>query len=1055
MTMTPESSSSSSSSNTSLPSPSSSSTTMMVSSSPSINIVPNNNNSNLDISTISLNLNNQGACINTATTLPSTTSTSTTMANSNQRLASKNQQLRSHLSSIGNGGGNSYGTPPPQSQSILRSNHDFQCCPEKDPNNHLAYSLSNNNNNNIAFNELLSQTFQSSFWNFRSRFERLLLLIVFIVSILCIVLLVLMIILLINQPYFQRGNRNADNNNNNLNNRFDINSINNNNNDEMLIRLIQQLPSYPNPQMIPGYHYYYATNNNGHNQNIPSSSLHNSTTSNEIQLGNNQQFPTKFYQNFIPTPMGPIFSALQHVRNQHYHNQQNQHNHYQSSLLTNQSMIIQDFQDPKSVCLRPGCVKAASEILNLIDETVNPCDDFYRFACGGWIHRTTIPDEAGHISIFEQSRERLDIQLKDLIETTTTTNTTTNETATTPAIETMKNMYRSCMNLTAIEKLGITSLRNALDELGGWPVVQGSSWNESTFDWINVTRKIRKIGFKPEMFVTFKVIADVMNNTRNMIFVDEATLGLRRQLITQGSNHTTVRVYHQLMVDTALLFGATNRTQIEIEMWDTIALESQIAHATHDPMQGEKKQSWYLYLKAFADVANQSEVLATNQTRLGHDWIRFINAAIDLPDGSQPFTEKELVMVDNIRYMGQIDYLISFVNKHDKRLLANYMLWRVVLQNLGTGSKMMRDMRDNLNKHLYGITEKMARWKLCLSQLTGSLAMALSSHYIKHNFNETSREKAKEMVQFIQQEFEDILHHTDWMDNETKKNAFKKSKSMKAIVGYPAELSNDTLIEQHYKDLQLTPDNFDLNIRRVRIWAHRNEFKKLRQRNDPHNWKYFSNAANVNAFYWSQANSIVIPAGILRDIFFDHDRPQYLNFGTIGYVIGHEITHGFDNIGAQFDEIGNARNWWKNETKKHYNEKAQCMVKQYREYPLLSSSSKLLQINGDLTLKENIADNGAIKEAYQAYEKYVSKFGEELLLPGLRYTSRQLFWIAAAMNWCSKSSPEMFKTRLDTDSHSPSEARVNVAFSNYQPFADTFGCRIGTKSNADHKCLVW
>ncbi|OTF77782.1 Neprilysin 2-like protein [Euroglyphus maynei] len=364
------------------------------------------------------------------------------------------------------------------------------------------------------------------------------------------------------------------------------------------------------------------------------------------------------------------------------------------------------------------------------------------------------------------------------------------------------------------------------------------------------------------------------------------------------------------------------------------------------------------------------------------------------------------------------------------------MLWRVVLQNLGTGSKMMRDMRDNLNKHLYGITEKMARWKLCLSQLTGSLAMALSSHYIKHHFNETSRDKAKEMVHFIQQEFEDILHHTEWMDDETKKNAYKKSHAMKAIVGYPAELSNDTLVQEHYKDvsififtffmceqdLQLTPDNFELNIRRVRIWAHRNEFKKLRQRNDPHNWKYFSNAANVNAFYWSQANSIVIPAGILRDIFYDHDRPQYLNFGTIGYVIGHEITHGFDNIGAQFDEIGNARNWWKNETKKHYNEKAQCMVKQYREYPL----SRKLQINGELTLKENIADNGAIKEAYQAYEKYVSKFGEELLLPGLRYTSRQLFWIAAAMNWCSKSSPEMFKTRLDTDSHSPSEARFVI-----------------------------
>lgn len=153
----------------------------------------------------------------------------------------------------------------------------------------------------------------------------------------------------------------------------------------------------------------------------------------------------------------------------------------------------------------------------------------------------------------------------------------------------------------------------------------------------------------------------------------------------------------------------------------------------------------------------------------------------------------------------------------------------------------------------------------------------------------------------------------------------------------------------------------------------------------------------MNAFYWSQANSIVIPAGILRDIFFDSDRPQYLNFGTLGYVIGHEITHGFDNIGAQFDDTGNARNWWKNETKKHYNEKAQCMIKQYRDYNLRTGSGSGLKINGDLTLKENIADNGAIKEAYQAYEKYVAQRGEELPLPGLKYTPKQLFWIAAAM----------------------------------------------------------
>ncbi|KAJ6217838.1 hypothetical protein RDWZM_008995 [Blomia tropicalis] len=775
---------------------------------------------------------------------------------------------------------------------------------------------------------------------------------------------------------------------------------------------------HPGPNMIPGYHHYYSLNHG------PLPPTHNMSTTAPPPAFYHHHKP---YLSPIQPPLHPLFPSLHPSMMNHNPASSSSSNHITTS--------------GSGVCLRPGCVKAASDILNLIDESISPCDDFYRFACGGWIHRTAIPDETGHVSIFEQSRERLDIQLKDLIETS-------NDTL--PAIVTMKNMYRSCMNLGAIEKLGMEPLKNSLKELGGWPVIEGESWDEETFDWINVTEKIRSNGFKPDMFVNFKVIADVMNNTRNMIFVDEATLGLRRQLITQGPNHTTVKVYHQLMVDTAILLGAKNKTQVEIEMWDVIALEAQIAHATHDPQMGEKKQSWYLYLKAFADVANQTDVLANNQSRLGHDWIRFVNSAIDL-DGKEQFTPKELVMVDNIRYMGQIDYLISFVNKHDKRLLSNYMLWRVVLQNLGTGNKVLRDMKDNLNKHLYGITEKMARWKLCLSQLTGSLAMALSSLYIKHHFNGSSRERAIEMVRFIQDEFDEILHKTEWMDSETKRNAYRKSKMMKAIVGYPEELANDTLVQEHYQDLELTSNNFEMNIRRVRIWAHKNEFKKLRRRNNPHNWKYFANAANVNAFYWSQANSIVIPAGILRDIFFDHDRPQYLNFGTIGYVIGHEITHGFDNIGAQFDEIGNARNWWKNETKKHYNEKAQCMIKQYKDYELPHS----LRINGDLTLKENIADNGAIKEAYQAYEKYVSKFGEELSLPGLKYTPKQLFWISAAMNWCSKSSPEMFKTRLDTDSHSPSEARVNVAFSNYESFADSFQCKSGTKSNTVHKCTVW
>ncbi|XP_054157418.1 neprilysin-2-like isoform X2 [Oppia nitens] len=713
-----------------------------------------------------------------------------------------------------------------------------------------------------------------------------------------------------------------------------------------------------------------------------------------------------------------------------------------SSLIALMIIVISRAFTGK-VCLTPGCVRAASDIINLIDESVSPCDNFYKFACGGWIHKTTIPDETGHMSIFEQSRERLDIQLKDLVEKS-------NESM--PAIVTMRNMYKSCMNISAIENYGADPLRDLLKDLGGWPVVTGDKWDNGTFEWIRVTEQIRQLGFRADMFVQFKVIADVLNNTKKVLFLDEATLGLRRQILTLGPNNTVVKVYHQLMVDTAILMGAQNRTRIDEEMWDVVALEAQIAEATHDPAQGEKKQSWYLHLKGFVDVANQSQVLATNQTRMGYDWVRLANSVLQL---NETIGHTEVVMVDNLSYMGHVDYIISYVNKHEKRLMANYMLWRVALQALSTGSKEMRDMKDNLHRHLYGITEKIARWKTCLSQLTGSLSMALSSLYIKHYFNSTLKQRSSEMVNYLRAEFDEILDKNDWMDDITKHNAFKKSRAMKAVVGYPHQLANDSLVNDHYKTLNLTDDNFDLNIRRLRSWAQKREYEKLRAVNDPQDWRNFANSANVNAFYWSQANAIVIPAGILRDVFYDNDRPQYINFGTIGYIIGHEITHAFDNVGAQFDEIGNARNWWKNETRSHYNTKAQCMIKQYSNYDLDMGSG--MKINGDLTLKENIADNGALKESYNAYEKYADKIGGELKLPGLKYTPKQLFWISAAMNWCSKSSPEMFKTRLDTDTHSPSQARVNVALGNFKEFAQSFDCKPGSYMNPNpkHRCTVW
>lgn len=201
-----------------------------------------------------------------------------------------------------------------------------------------------------------------------------------------------------------------------------------------------------------------------------------------------------------------------------------------------------------------------------------------------------------------------------------------------------------------------------------------------------------------------------------------------------------------------------------------------------------------------------------------------------------------------------------------------------------------------------------------------------------------------------------------------------------------------------------------------------------------------------------QSFSLEFPAGILQGQFFSAERPMFMNFGAIGSIIGHEITHGFDDQGKQFDENGNLFDWWDGKTTEAYLEKARCIIEQYGNFtePLTK-----LNLNGINTQGENIADNGGLKEAYLSYQKYVKINGAEKKLPGLNYSTNQLFWISSAQTWCSSFRPEALKKRILTGVHSPTQFRVLGPFSNMKEFAEDFKCSKGSKMNPEKKCEVW
>lgn len=407
-------------------------------------------------------------------------------------------------------------------------------------------------------------------------------------------------------------------------------------------------------------------------------------------------------------------------------------------------------------------------------------------------------------------------------------------------------------------------------------------------------------------------------------------------------------------------------------------------------------------------------------------------------------------MIVNVpNYFVKLDKALTEV---DKKTLANYLIWRVVMQSISTLGKRWRDFAQSYSSVITGQEREEPRWEQCLSSLTGTLGIAISSMYVKNHFKSDSKGLALEMVHYIRNEFLNILEQVDWMDEETKREAKAKADAISAYIGYPDELLNDTLVEDLYSGLEFDKKRYFNNILHLRKWSVDYSFNQLRKPNLKVDWRKHARTATVNAFYNSLDNSIEFPAGILQGEFFDKDRPNYLNFGAIGFIIGHEITHGFDDRGRQFDKDGNNRNWWNAQTDERFKERAQCIIDQYGNYTVPEVG---LKVNGINTQGENIADNGGLKEAFRAYDEWVRRNGREARLPGLKLDQRQLFWVSAANVWCSKNRPESLKMRVMVGSHPPSQFRVMGPISNIKEFSETFNCPIGSPLNPVQKCSVW
>ncbi|XP_013133397.1 PREDICTED: membrane metallo-endopeptidase-like 1 [Papilio polytes] len=681
------------------------------------------------------------------------------------------------------------------------------------------------------------------------------------------------------------------------------------------------------------------------------------------------------------------------------------------------------------VCYTPACIHTASKLLSNMDQSVDPCDEFYKFSCGAFEKNTRIPDDKSSVNTFSIITDQLQEQIRGLLE------------------EPIKNgearpfvlakiLYKACMNKSAIEARGIQPLLDIMKGLGGWPVLEGDKWNESAFEWQDSVFRFRTSGYSVDYFLDFSISVDVKNSTKRIIDLDQASLGLSREYLSHGLEDKLVKAYYTYMVDIAVLLGA-NKKRAEKELRES--LEFEIALANFSLPLEKRRNATALY--------NPMTVKELQKQFPKVDWLKYINHLL------APHIEVDIDEVVIVNVPSYITNLEKFLEATPKRVQANYVMWRVAGASISYLTEELRRRQLNYVTALSGKTERESRWKECVDTTSMSMSIAVGALYIRKFFNEEAKKDAMEMVQDIREQFRRTLEEVEWMDEKTRRQALAKADAMAAHIAYPDEMLSDEKLTEFYDGLEMSEDKLMESVLNLTLFGTDFLFKKLRLPVNKTDWITHGRPAIVNAFYSSIENSIQFPAGILQGAFFSALRPAYMNYGAIGFVIGHEITHGFDDQGRQFDKDGNLVDWWQEETKEQYLTKAKCIIDQYSNY---TAEEVKLKLNGVNTQGENIADNGGIKGAYYAYEAWTKRHGEEPRLPGLeKYSPKQMFWLSAASTWCSVYRKEAMKLRITTGFHAPGRFRVLGPLSNMEEFSRDFSCPLGSPMNPVNKCKVW
>jgi putative endopeptidase len=633
-----------------------------------------------------------------------------------------------------------------------------------------------------------------------------------------------------------------------------------------------------------------------------------------------------------------------------------------------------------------------------LDRTADPCVDFYQFACGGWIQNNPIPADRARWSRGSEVDERNKAAIKTLLEDAA------KGAAGSPTSKKLGTFYASCMDEAAVERAGTSAFA---------PLLAKTRGVKDARTWLAAVVELHKLGI--DVVWNHHVFADFKNSTTNLTYLDAGGLGLPdRDYYVKLDFRDKLDGYRAQIGKLLALVPGPGK----LDPADVVAIETEIARLTKTAVEQRDVPAAY----------NPTDVKALGRQVRSVDWPAYWKGLGAAPSGK--------IVLGTPRFFAALDKLRA---KFKPAQWASYFTYHLVSGLAFAMPRPIDDAAFELTRLLTGVEKQRERGKRCIDYTTAALGELLGQAYVASYFPASSKQGASKLVDALVRAMTEDITGLDWMADATKQLALAKLDKIVRMVGYPERWKT--------YDFDVKRDDFAGNALRAAAFEVHRELAKAGKPVDRGEWRM--NAFQVDAYYNPSANNTALPAGILQPPFFGQDRAIAVNLGGIGMVIGHELTHGFDDQGAQFDAAGNLVNWWQKADLAKFGDKGKCVADQYSGFEVLPRKF----IQGQLTLGENIADLGGVKMAFRAYRALRKDAAKLYTADG--FSEDQQFFLAVGQAWCARERPAETERRLTIDPHSPHKFRVFGALRNLPEFAEAFRCVAGTPMRPARTCSVW